>query len=158
MVMDPGGRILVSDAEREAVISRLHAATVEGRLTLPEFDERAALVYASRTRGDLARVVDDLPPAEPVPAAAPAAVQQPRSTSLPLVSMVLGLVSLPAISALFVPGPIGLAAIVVGILGLRSLRKGRTGSKGMAVAGIIMGSLSVLFQATILTLLFTVNA
>ena len=54
-------RLRVSDAEREAVVVRLNAATSEGRLTLAEFTERAGEAYAARTQGELARLVDDLP-------------------------------------------------------------------------------------------------
>jgi Domain of unknown function (DUF1707)/Cell wall-active antibiotics response 4TMS YvqF len=54
-------RIRVSDAEREAVVARLNAATGEGRLTLEEFTDRAGRAYAARTQGELARLVDDLP-------------------------------------------------------------------------------------------------
>ena len=53
--------IRVSDAERDAVVTRLNAATGEGRLTLEEFGERAGQAYAARTSGELVRLVDDLP-------------------------------------------------------------------------------------------------
>ncbi|MBO0870937.1 MAG: DUF1707 and DUF2154 domain-containing protein, partial [Micromonosporaceae bacterium] len=56
-------QIRVSDAEREAVVERLNAATGEGRLTLEEFGERARQAYQARTQGDLARLVEDLPAA-----------------------------------------------------------------------------------------------
>jgi len=54
----------------------LNAATGEGRLTLEEFTERAGEAYAARTRGDLVRLVDDLPapaPLAPVGVAGPPA-------------------------------------------------------------------------------------
>jgi len=50
-----------SDAEREAAVRRLRRAVDEGRLTLAEFDERAAAAYAARTRGELDHTVSDLP-------------------------------------------------------------------------------------------------
>jgi Domain of unknown function (DUF1707)/Cell wall-active antibiotics response 4TMS YvqF len=54
-------QIRVSDAEREAIVARLNDATGEGRLTLEEFSDRVSAALAARTRGDLDRVVVDLP-------------------------------------------------------------------------------------------------
>jgi hypothetical protein len=53
--------VRASDSERELVIERLHRAVGNGRLTLEEFDERAAAAYAARTRGELADLTKDLP-------------------------------------------------------------------------------------------------
>lgn len=53
--------ILASDAERQQAILRLHDACGEGRLTLDEFSERVKAVFASRTRGQLAPIIADLP-------------------------------------------------------------------------------------------------
>jgi hypothetical protein len=57
----------VSDAERTDVQDRLRRHDVR-QLDLTEFDERVRSVWAERTRGELARVVADLPappPSEP---------------------------------------------------------------------------------------------
>ncbi|WP_425273048.1 DUF1707 SHOCT-like domain-containing protein [Saccharomonospora piscinae] len=51
----------VSDAEREHVVELLKNATGKGLLDLNEFTERADIAYASRTRGELNRVLVDLP-------------------------------------------------------------------------------------------------
>ncbi|HEY8523572.1 MAG TPA: DUF1707 domain-containing protein [Acidimicrobiales bacterium] len=67
MAVPDGTRI--GDAERQQVIDVLRRATGEGRLTLDEFAERAGEVFAARTRGELDRVVDDLPPGIRPPAA-----------------------------------------------------------------------------------------
>ena len=50
-----------SDAEREWVIDRLRVHTGEGRLSPDELGERIDLAYSSRTRGELARLLGDLP-------------------------------------------------------------------------------------------------
>lgn len=50
-----------SDAERQTAVRRLERALREGRLTIAEFDERVEAVYASRTRGELEDLTDDLP-------------------------------------------------------------------------------------------------
>jgi hypothetical protein len=63
--------VLASDAEREHVAVVLRDATVDGRLTLEEFDERVGAAHQARTHGELATLTGDLPstraiaPAEP---------------------------------------------------------------------------------------------
>ncbi|HZT85775.1 MAG TPA: DUF1707 domain-containing protein [Gaiellaceae bacterium] len=61
-----------SDAEREQAIARLREAATEGRLTLEELADRAALAYGARSQGELARLTEDLPAA-----AAPPSRQKP---------------------------------------------------------------------------------
>ena len=53
--------VRASDAERELTVERLRRAVGNGRLTIEEFDERAAQAYAARTRGELADLTRDLP-------------------------------------------------------------------------------------------------
>lgn len=53
-----------SDAERQAVVDQLRAATGAGRLSLDEFSERVGVAWAARTQGDLEPLLADLP-AEP---------------------------------------------------------------------------------------------
>ncbi len=50
-----------SDADREAVVSRLQTALGEGRLDLDEFGRRAEAAYAAVTRAELDVLVSDLP-------------------------------------------------------------------------------------------------
>jgi hypothetical protein len=61
----------VSDADRAAVQERLRGAVGDGRLDLHEFDARVQRVWAARTRGELGRVVRDLPEPPPPPPPAP---------------------------------------------------------------------------------------
>jgi hypothetical protein len=56
-----------SDEEREQAISRLRDASAEGRLTLEELADRAALAYRAQSQAELARLTEDLP-ATPPPA------------------------------------------------------------------------------------------
>ena len=53
--------IRASDAERERVVSFLRDKTAEGRLTADELDQRVGRAYAAVTRGELQRLVRDLP-------------------------------------------------------------------------------------------------
>ena len=50
----PAG-IRASDAERDATVERLRAATGDGRLTLAEFDQRMDRATSARTRAELDR-------------------------------------------------------------------------------------------------------
>lgn len=75
-----GPSIRVGDAERRAVDERLQRAHGEGRLTLAEYEERAASAWAARTRADLGALTSDLPapdlPATDPPAGPPVAVDR----------------------------------------------------------------------------------
>lgn len=53
--------VRASDRERALVVERLTRALEHGRLTLAEYDERVAAVYAAVLRDELNRVIDDLP-------------------------------------------------------------------------------------------------
>jgi hypothetical protein len=56
------GTYRVGDAERTRTVDLLKEAHVAGYLTLAEIDERLSSALAARTRDDLERLVDDLPP------------------------------------------------------------------------------------------------
>ncbi len=59
--------VRASDADREAVVSRLQTAVGEGRIDLDEFGQRADAAYAAVTRAELDRLVVDLPAGAPRP-------------------------------------------------------------------------------------------
>ena len=63
--MDHDPLLRAGDADRDAVVERLHAAHAEGRLTTEELTERLDAALAARTLGDLLPLTSDLP----VPAA-----------------------------------------------------------------------------------------
>jgi hypothetical protein len=60
-----------SDADREAVVRRLHDAVATGLLTLEECDERVAAAYAARFVRELPPLTADLPPVAPPASVAP---------------------------------------------------------------------------------------
>lgn len=53
--------VRASDAEREAIVARLHQAVGEGRLSADEAGERIAAAYTARLRAELDGPVADLP-------------------------------------------------------------------------------------------------
>jgi hypothetical protein len=59
--------VRASDADREAVVSRLQTAVGEGRIDLDEFGQRAGAAYAATTRAELDLLVADLPANAPRP-------------------------------------------------------------------------------------------
>lgn len=58
---EPAEGIRASDAERDATVERLSAATGDGRLTLEEFSQRMDRATSARTRAELDLLVADLP-------------------------------------------------------------------------------------------------
>jgi hypothetical protein len=67
---DRGSDTRASDGERHEVVQALIRHHVDGRLTTAEFEERTGRALGSRTRGELAAVVSDLPvPPRPAPGA-----------------------------------------------------------------------------------------
>lgn len=62
----------------------------------------------------------------------------PSKSSLPIISMVLGIIGF--LTGIFIiGGPIGVAAVTTGILGLK-----KSHNKGMSIAGIVLGGLAAL--------------
>jgi hypothetical protein len=63
--------VRIGDRERRAVDAHLQQALADGVLTLTEYDERAALCWAARTRSELDAIIRDLPPYRPDPVTTP---------------------------------------------------------------------------------------
>ncbi|MBM7805147.1 hypothetical protein JOD57_000984 [Geodermatophilus bullaregiensis] len=59
--LTPRHAVRASDAEREAVVTRLQTAMAEGRITVDEFGERAQAAYAATVTDQLAPLLADLP-------------------------------------------------------------------------------------------------
>jgi hypothetical protein len=54
-----------SDEDRDTVVSLLRSHAAEGRLDSAELEERTGAALSARTRGELAALVEDLPPTGP---------------------------------------------------------------------------------------------
>ena len=59
--------VRASDADRDRVAAALQAAFAEGRLTMPELQERLTAAYAAGTGTDLATIMQDLRASGPQP-------------------------------------------------------------------------------------------
>jgi hypothetical protein len=86
----------VSDAERDAVAAELAEHLKDGRLDTAEFDERVGQAVTAKTRGDLDRLLADLPRPDPVP---PPAARRRAGWPLPLVPIVFLVIFMAVASA-----------------------------------------------------------
>lgn len=80
-----GALLRASDAERETTIGHLRHAAAEGRLTFEELADRTEVTASARTRGELAKVTEDLPApvhATPEPGSADVAGLPTRQSSV----------------------------------------------------------------------------
>jgi hypothetical protein len=132
--------MLAAAADRERTMDVLKAAFTEGRLTKGEFDDRTGRVLAARTYADLHALVADLPvgPGGPLaPAPYQAGYYQPltirKTNGFAVGSLVCGIV-MPFF---------GVPAIILGHMARGQIRKSGERGDGMAVAGLIIGYLSL---------------
>jgi hypothetical protein len=56
-----------------------------------------------------------------------------------LVSMILGIISIPLLCCFYLGIPLGIAAAVLGVLGMQKANRGEADNKGMAIAGLTCG-------------------
>jgi hypothetical protein len=83
--METGASTRASDDDRRRVVGALERHTTAGRLRLDEFEQRVAAALAAITLADLAAIVSDLPPDEPVRSgASPHSAQHADARSLML--------------------------------------------------------------------------
>ena len=75
---DPAS-LRASDKDRESAAEVLREAAGEGRLSMPELDERLDAVYEAKTYADLEPIIRDLPHAAIAPAAAAVQASPPAS-------------------------------------------------------------------------------
>ena len=101
------GGYRVGDADRNRTADLLKEAHAAGYLTLEEADERLGTALAARTRGELDRLVADLPPAGPPPRRRPALPPE-AAWLVPLVVVITGVILLAVLTRgfLFFPWPL----------------------------------------------------
>ncbi|MBG0567580.1 DUF1707 SHOCT-like domain-containing protein [Actinoplanes aureus] len=150
MYRDP--RIRVSDTDRDAIVARLNAATAEGRLNIDEFSYRAQRAYASRTWGELSRLVADLPAPQEVQPMPPPRKSTVSVSRLPLLALIFGALSIPTVACFPLGSTAAVAGIVLGALGIRS------GNRGMAAAGIACGVLGLALQLVVFAVFGVMDA
>ncbi|PWR13941.1 hypothetical protein DKT68_00445 [Micromonospora acroterricola] len=69
--------------------------------------------------------------------------QQGQNNTLGLVSMILGIASIPLVCCLYLGIPLGIAGIVTGYLARQKVAQGQANNAGQAKAGLICGAVGV---------------
>jgi hypothetical protein len=130
--------MLASTADRERAIDVCKASYGEGRLTKEEFDARVHQITASRTYGDLAAVISDLP-AGPLGGVShyqaggyPIPVPNYPPPARPTNGMAIG----SLVCALM---GISLPAVIMGSIARAQIREKNEAGDGLAVAGLVVG-------------------
>lgn len=123
-----------SDADRDAAVDRLRAATAEGRLGSGELEQRVGAALGASTLGELAPLLADLPGASP---RRPAALRDagPRAVWMALLALAVVLVAIWAATGAgyFWPAwAIGGTALWVGKAGRGSCRASLRRAPGAA--------------------------
>jgi hypothetical protein len=80
-----------------------------------------------------------------------------QNNVLGLLSMIFGIISIPLLFCCYVGIPLGIAAIVLGILGNAKANEGKANNKGMSIAGIATGSATIAILVLIIVLYFAVG-
>lgn len=158
------GAMLASHADRERAVDVLRAGFSEGRLQQPEFEKRVARAYEARTVGELSLLVADLPqgpvaaqPALPQPYAAPVPrtflpAPAPPTNGKAVGAMVCGILTTMTM------GLTGLPAVILGHTARAEIRRTGEGGDGFALAGLILGWLSVAGWAVVVVILTLATA
>jgi Domain of unknown function (DUF4190)/Domain of unknown function (DUF1707) len=119
-----------SDDDRWRVQSVLNDAYADGRLSQPEWDERVSQLASAATYSELDRLTSDLlvPYTGPPPPAGP-----PPTNSLAIAALICG------IGQLVAAFPAGIAAIILGHMARRQIRRTGEQGRGLALTGLVLG-------------------
>ncbi|WP_203994930.1 DUF1707 and DUF4190 domain-containing protein [Virgisporangium aurantiacum] len=144
---EPGtGPERIGDAQRAAVLDLVDRAYVEGFLDSGEHETRRAGVTGSKAVAELHAQVADLPPQfHWVPAHHPV---PPSNRGMAVMSVVLGVVSIPMFLCLGTGAAVGGLAVFAGTRALR-----QDSSRPTAIAGIVLGAVGVVLGLGFLALL-----
>ena len=81
-----------------------------------------------------------------------------QSNTFGLLSMIFGIISIPLLCCLYIGVPIGIAAVVLGVIGVNKANSGEANNKGMSIAGIACGGSGVLLGLLWIVAVFGFNA
>jgi Domain of unknown function (DUF1707)/Domain of unknown function (DUF4190) len=149
-----GGQMRASTADRERAVDVLKAGFVEGRLTKDEYDARVSQAYAARTYAELAMVTADLPGGQMAapypPSYLPYRPAARRTNGLAVASLVCGLAQ-PFAFGLTMP-----AAIILGHVARRQIRRTGEDGKGLATAALVLGWIGLSFALLVVLLIIII--
>ncbi|MEI5523982.1 DUF1707 and DUF4190 domain-containing protein [Streptomyces brasiliscabiei] len=151
--------MLAAHADRERAVDVLKAGFSEGRMPQDEYERRVERAYQARTVGELSLLVADLPQGPmgmqptamagaPVPRTfMPAPLPPPVTNGKAVGAMVCGVLTTMTM------GLTGIPAVILGHTARSEIRRTGEGGDGFALAGIILGWLSVAGWAAFLALI-----
>lgn len=117
---------------------RLRGAATEGRLTAEELEDRLHHAFSARTYGELDPLVADLP------STGGAVATRPQTSGMAIASLVMAVLWMGGIGSLI--------GVVLGILATKEIKTshGQVTGRGLALGGILLGSLGVLGAAAMM--------
>ncbi|MGK5448718.1 DUF1707 and DUF4190 domain-containing protein [Streptomyces radiopugnans] len=154
-----------SHADRERTVDVLKAGYAEGRLSLAEYEQRMGRAHQAQTYGELHALIVDLPQgpmAVPAPAPQYAQPYQPAvpRTFLPPPPQTNNSAVGALVCGVLTPfyGVTAIPAVILGHKARAEIR--RTGEKGdgMAMAGLVLGWLTIGFAALVLLAIVVIAA
>ncbi|WP_225882214.1 DUF1707 and DUF4190 domain-containing protein [Streptomyces aureocirculatus] len=151
--------MLAGHSDRERAVDVLRAGFAEGRLQQDEYERRVERAYQARTVGELGLLVADLPQG-------PIGFQQPAPqyvppTFLPVAPPTNGKAGAAlacGIGTFFTVGATAVPAVILGHMARSEIRRTHEGGDGMAVAGLVLGYLSIVGWALLLLLIVSASS
>ncbi|QNP70808.1 DUF1707 and DUF4190 domain-containing protein [Streptomyces roseirectus] len=150
--------MLASTADRERAVDVLRAGFSEGRLQADELERRVARAYQARTVGELGLIVADLPqgPAPVQQFAPPPQGYVPRTfrplPAPPTNGKAVGALVCGVLTTMTF-GLTGIPAVILGHSARTEIQRTGEGGEGFAMAGIILGWLSIAGWAAFMLLM-----
>ncbi|KAF4407843.1 MULTISPECIES: DUF1707 and DUF4190 domain-containing protein [Streptomyces] len=144
-----------SNADRERAVDVLKAGFAEGRLSQGEYEQRLGRAYQAQTHGQLQAIVADLPQGpvpQPVPQAQAVLPVPQTFMPAPLPPPTNGSATGALVCGILSPMTWGLTAVPAVILGHKAraeIRRTGESGEGLALAGLIIGWLSIAFGVAI---------
>jgi DUF1707 SHOCT-like domain/Domain of unknown function (DUF4190) len=142
--VQPGMRAAAADRDRTMDV--LKAAYTEGRLSKPEFDERAARVLSARTYAELSSLIADLP----VGAGGPALPMVYPGFYPPMLTPKTNGFAVGALICGIIPFMGGIPAVILGHVARSQIQRTGERGDGQAIAGLILGYLWISLWALII--------
>lgn len=149
-----------SHTDRERAADVLKAGFAEGRLTKDEYERRVTAAYQAMTYGELQSLIADLPqgpvPMAYGPAMSPAVpptfrpFPPPSTNSSAVAALICGVLTPMTWGATAIP------AVVLGHKARAEVRRTGEGGDGMAVGGLVIGYLGLVFGTLFLLFLIGV--
>lgn len=78
--------------------------------------------------------------------------EQPRANTIGLVAMVLGILALPLIFCYALGLPVGIAAVVLGAVGLYQANRGQASNRNQALVGLACGAIAIIVMIVLIAL------